>query len=201
MNSSSKPFCAGAGCCSKTELLQFKTSIDPNGLPVPFSFLTRILKFHFCFAGDKWKALKAHLNAYGKWLKLFTEASCHAYKHGRSEIRPTESERVFMNEPSLSLPTSGYCSEGLLEVIQRGILLVLYFNQKYRKRLFIKRSATSLLWVHNSLQWQYQREKVKNQARTAFPLKGLGSRVCGGFFYCKMLALLEVSNSTSSLRT
>lgn len=98
------------------------------------------------------KSPQSTLKRLWKWLKLFTEVSCHAYKHGRSDIRPTESERVFMNEPSLSLPTSGYCSEGLLEVIQRGILLVLYFNQKYRKRLFIKRSATSLLWVHYSLQ-------------------------------------------------
>lgn len=87
-----------------------------------------------------------------KWLKHFMEASCHIYKHGRSEINPTESERVFMNEPSLSLPISGHCSEGLLEDIQRRILLVLYFDQKCSKRLFIKRSVASLLWVHNSLQ-------------------------------------------------
>lgn len=201
MNSSSKPFCAGAGCCSKTEFLQFRTSIDPNGLPVPFSFLTRILKFHFCFAGDKWKALKAHLNAYGSGLNSLRKQAVMHTNMGDQRLGLQNLRGFFMNEPSLSLPTSGYCSEGLLEVIQRGILLVLYFNQKYRKRLFIKRSATSLLWVHNSLQWQYQREKVKNQAKTALPLKRLGSQVCGGIFYCKMLALLEVSNSTSSLRT
>lgn len=132
VNSSSKPFCAG----TKTEFPQFKTSINPNGLPVPFCFLTRILNFHFALQGPQ-STLK-HL---WKWLKHFMEASCHTYKHGRSEINPTESERVFMNEPSLSLPISG----GLLEDIQRGILLVLYFDQKCSKRLFIKRSVASLL--------------------------------------------------------